>query len=123
MQAMRQVGSVTGIAALGAVLNGVYRTDVHAAGLPADAAKSVRDSVASGVAVGQQLHAPSVVQSAQNAFATGMGAVLWTSTAVCLAAAILVFLFLPNTGRVGQVTNDAGQSEGAVVEPEPQATA
>jgi MFS transporter, DHA2 family, multidrug resistance protein len=123
MQAMRQVGSVTGIAALGAVLNGVYRSDVHTAGLSNGAAASVRDSVASGVAVGQQLHAPSVVQSAQNAFATGMGAVLWTSTAVCLAAAILVFLFLPNTGRVGQPTSDAGQSDGAVVEPEPQPTA
>jgi MFS transporter, DHA2 family, multidrug resistance protein len=123
MQAMRQVGSVTGIAALGAVLNGVYRSDVHTAGLPGPAAASVRDSVASGVAVGQQLHAPSVVQSAQHAFATGMGAVLWTSSAVCLAAAILVFLFLPNTGRVGQATDDAGQSEGAVVEPEPQPAA
>ena len=123
MQAMRQVGSVTGIAALGAVLNGVYRSGVHTAGLPSSATTSARDSVASGVTVGQQLHAPSVVQSAQNAFATGMDAVLWTSTVVCLAAAILVFLFLPNTGRVGRVTNDAGQSEGAVVEPEPQPTA
>jgi EmrB/QacA subfamily drug resistance transporter len=123
MQAMRQVGSVTGIAALGAVLNGVYRTNIHTAGLTNDAAVSVRDSVASGVAVGQQLHVPAIVESAQNAFATGMDAVLWTSTAVCLAAAILAYVFLPNTGRVAETTNDAGQSERAVVEAEPQPTA
>ncbi len=123
MQAMRQVGSVTGIAALGAILNGVYRTNIHTTGLPNGAAASVRDSVTSAVAVGQQLHVPAIVESAQNAFAAGMDAVLWTSTAVCLAAAILVYLFLPNTGRVAETTKDAGQSERAVVEAEPQPTA
>jgi MFS transporter, DHA2 family, multidrug resistance protein len=123
MQAMRQVGSVTGIAALGAVLNGVYRTNVHTSGLSSGVVASVRESVTAGVAVGQHLRAPAVVQSAQIAFAAGMDAVLWTSTAVCVVAAILVYLFLPNTGRVAPTTNDAGQSESAVVEAEPQPTA
>jgi MFS transporter, DHA2 family, multidrug resistance protein len=97
VQAMRQVGSVTGIAALGALVNGVYRSDLHLTGAPDQVAGAVRASVASGVAVGARLRAPALVHSVQQAFTSGMDAVLWTSAGVCVLAAVLMWLFLPNT--------------------------
>lgn len=111
VQAMRQVGSVTGIAALGAVLNGVYRSDLHLTGVGRGATGAIRDSVASAVSVGTRLGAPGIVHTAQHAFTSGMDGVLWTSAAVCLLAAVLMWLFLPNTASS---VADARQSQRAV---------
>ncbi|MGI8450213.1 MAG: DHA2 family efflux MFS transporter permease subunit [Streptosporangiaceae bacterium] len=119
VQAMRQVGSVTGIAALGAIVNGVYRSNVHTAGLSGDAAATVRDGVAGGVLTGSRLNSPALVESARQAFTSGLEAVLWVSGGVCLIAAVLVWLFLPRTGRPTAEVGDAGQSNGAVVEAQP----
>ncbi|PRZ43199.1 EmrB/QacA subfamily drug resistance transporter [Antricoccus suffuscus] len=107
IQTLRQVGSVIGIAGLGAVLNGVYRSHVQVAGLPATAAHAVRDNVASGVAAGQGIGSSALVDSVRSAFVSGMSATLWISCGVAILGAVLTLLFLPD-GKDRTIDNGGG---------------
>lgn len=115
IQTMRQVGSVIGIAGLGALLNAVYRSNVDVSGLPTREADSVRDSLSSGIATAQTTGTPELAASVRAAFVEAMAATLWVSAVVCVLGAILVWCLLPDartmTGRVAHV--DAPESEDA----------
>lgn len=106
IQTLRQVGSVIGIAGLGAVLNGVYRSRVQVEGLSTPIATAVRDNVATGVAAGHSIGSAAVVDSVRSAFVGGMSATLWISCAVAVFGAVLMLLFLPDGNR--SVAEDDG---------------
>lgn len=118
VQTLRQVGSVIGIAVLGALLNGVYRSDLSVGGFSGPVAEAARENVVSGIAVGTQLHSAELVASVRAAFVEGMTTTLWVSGGVALLGAVLVGLFLPSGRSRGEAPveemRDAAQSEHAV---------
>ncbi|HYK28212.1 MAG TPA: MFS transporter [Streptosporangiaceae bacterium] len=95
MTAMRQVGATIGVAALGTVLNSVYRSKLAVTGLAHAAAVPARSSVGAGVAVSARLHSPQLLAAVHNAYASGVDVMLWVCAAIALAAAALAVLFLP----------------------------
>ena len=108
IQTMRQVGSVTGIAGLGALLGAVYGASLHLSGLPAEVADAVRDNVASGVAVAHRLGSAALASDVQAAFVAGMGAALWASAVVALLGAAVVWWRLPDGRGVTERAVPAG---------------
>ena len=95
VQTLRQVGSVLGIAVLGALLNHEYRAAVDTHGLPAHAADAVRESAQAGLAVAHQSGSGALAHSVTSAFVQGMDAALWTSAAVALVGALVAWRLMP----------------------------
>jgi len=90
----REVGSALGIAVLGSVFNGAYRSEAAAAaaGLPRDAQSHVTASLAGAQAVAAHLGAAgqSLAVQAQAAFMDGFGRGVLAGTIVLLAGAAFV---------------------------------
>jgi predicted MFS family arabinose efflux permease len=97
--AIRQVGGVLGVAVLGSLLNSAYRDRLDLTGLPAQAAGAVRDNVASGLVVAQQLDSAGLVTMVRAAFVHGMDLLLATSGGIAVVAAVLALVFLPGRDR------------------------
>ena len=85
------IGMSLGVAILGTVLNGAFRSGLagHLGGLSAQARAVVEQNVAGASQV------PHVFAAARDAYANGMSDVMLVSAAVLAAAAVLVALFLP----------------------------
>ncbi len=98
--AIRQVGGVLGVAVLGSVLNSAYRDRLDLTGLPSDAASAVRDNVASGITVAQQLRSEALAAMVRAAFVHGMDVLLATSGVIAIVSAVLALVILPARGRV-----------------------
>lgn len=99
VQTLRQVGSVLGIAVLGALLNDRYRSQVDTTGLPDDVAHAVRESAQSGLAAAHASGSTELAHAVQAAFVSGMDLALWVSAGVALVGAVLAFVFLePGVG-------------------------
>ncbi|OFE17820.1 hypothetical protein BA895_13505 [Humibacillus sp. DSM 29435] len=99
IQALRQVGSVLGIAVLGALLNAVYRSGLPVGGtggLSAGQVAALGQNVTSGVAGAARSGSAALERAVQSAFVGGLSATLWVSAAVCLAGACLVWVALPD---------------------------
>jgi EmrB/QacA subfamily drug resistance transporter len=98
IQVLRQVGALTGIAALGALLNATYR-----AGLPTGLGDALTEAlgrnVASGLAVAAESGSAQLAYAVRSAFVGGLTATLWLSALVCLLGAIMVWRRLPD-GRL-----------------------
>ncbi|MDN5765038.1 MAG: MFS transporter [Humibacillus sp.] len=115
IQALRQVGSVLGIAVLGALLNAVYRSGLPEAGqggLSQAQVAALGQNVTSGVAEAARSGATGLERIVQSAFVGGLSATLWVSAAVCLAGALIVWVALPDdraTSRSAAVP--AGQQD------------
>jgi DHA2 family multidrug resistance protein-like MFS transporter len=95
VQTLRQVGSVLGIATLGALLNHVYRTHVDTDGLSASTAAAVRESAQAGVTVAHQAGSGTLSHSVATAFVSGMDASLWLSAGVALLGAVVAARWMP----------------------------
>lgn len=95
LMALRQVGGLIGVAALGTALNMGYHAKLSVDTLPASAADAMRDNVSSGVMVGKMLNSPELVRSAQAAFMHGMGITLWICAATAAVGVVLSLRFLP----------------------------
>ncbi len=95
IQTLRQVGSVMGIAVLGALLNDRYRATVDTDGLPAQAAGAVRESAQAGVQLAHQAGSEALAHSVGNAFVQGMDAALWVSAAIAVVGALVAWLLMP----------------------------
>ncbi len=110
VQTLRQVGSVFGIAVLGAVLNGRYRALVDTTGLPADGARAVRESAQSGLAVARDTGSAELARSVQAGFVGGMDLALWVSAGVAVVGALLALLLMrAHTGS--QTPTGPGEAE------------
>jgi DHA2 family multidrug resistance protein-like MFS transporter len=99
VQTLRQAASVIGIAVLGAVLNGVYRSEVDVHGLPAAAGAVARDSVAAGVEVARASGSADLLGSVRTAFVHGMDTMLWVSAAIAVVGALIALRCLPPADR------------------------
>jgi EmrB/QacA subfamily drug resistance transporter len=106
IQACRQVGSAIGVAVLGTVVNSSYRGALDLAGLPAQAAATVRQSVSAGVAVAGQLGSPPLLDVVRGAFVHGMDAMLLVCGIVTAVGVALAVLLLP--ARPGPVVGPVG---------------
>jgi MFS transporter, DHA2 family, multidrug resistance protein len=93
--AMRQVGSTIGVAVLGTIINDVYRSHLHLAGVPAAAASAIRSSVGVGVAAAHAAHSALLLGSVRDAYVHGMGVMLWVCAGIALGCALLALAFLP----------------------------
>jgi len=94
ISAMRQVGSVIGVAVLGTLISNAYGSRVDTAGLPAAAADLARSSLAGGVEVARELGSAALLGSVRSAFVDGMDIVLWTCGGIAVGCAVLAALFL-----------------------------
>jgi EmrB/QacA subfamily drug resistance transporter len=94
VQTLRQVGSVLGIALLGALLNDRYRSSVDDAGLSSAMGRAVRESAQSGMAVAHATGSPALGRSVSRAFVSGMDLSLWASAGVAVFGAVVAVVFL-----------------------------
>ena len=114
--AAREVGGALGIAVLGSVLNGVYRSDVSSGLAAADphVALPAQDSLPAALTVAGRLGEPgnAVAVVARDAYAQGMG----TAFAVSAAVLVVVAAVLAVVQRHGPavVVDDAASDEAAV---------
>jgi MFS transporter, DHA2 family, multidrug resistance protein len=118
IQALRQTGSVLGIAVLGAVLNGAYRAHIDQLFLPDRIHVRVADSPQAGVTVADRLGDPGLLHGVQAAFVHGMNASLWVSAAVAVVGAAAMWWRLPGdvpAPAPGVPAGDAAESGHAVV--------
>jgi hypothetical protein len=106
IQALRQGGSVLGIAVLGAVLSGAYRARVGDLALPAGTRDAVADSPQAGLSVAGGLDDPRLTHGIQAAFVHGMDATLWVSAAVAVVGALAMWWRLPATTTQAAVGAD-----------------
>ncbi|HEU5440981.1 MAG TPA: MFS transporter [Ktedonobacterales bacterium] len=106
MQALQKVGGPFGAAVLGSVLSSAYLSRLDLAGLPAPAAKVVRESLFGGLAVAGQLQSPALLASVRDAFVYGMDVSLVVAAGIATAGIVLTLAFLPwrtatTAGRAG----------------------
>jgi MFS transporter, DHA2 family, multidrug resistance protein len=94
ISAMRQVGSVIGVAILGTLISNAYGSRVNTTGLPAAAADLARTGVAGGVEVARSLGSAELLDSVRSAFVDGMDIMLWTCGGIALGCALLAVIFL-----------------------------
>ncbi|MFG2974460.1 DHA2 family efflux MFS transporter permease subunit [Streptomyces sp. NPDC048331] len=98
---MRQIGASIGVAILGSTLNALYQSGVDPdvpAQLPAEAQDAIRDNVAAAAKAAEKLPAPqggTLLESAQDAFVSGMSAVAFICAGLAALTTILVITFLP----------------------------
>ncbi|MBO0844144.1 MAG: hypothetical protein J2P22_01855 [Nocardioides sp.] len=115
IQALRQCGSVLGIAVLGAVLNAAYRSDVAALPVPDGSRQTVADSPQAGVTVAAHVGDPALTHGIQAALVHGMDATLWVSAALAVVGAFAMWRRMPrvatHTDLSPQHAGDAAESE------------
>jgi hypothetical protein len=96
---IRQLGGALGVAALGAVISSVYRSQLGNAtdGLPSAAASAAKESIsgAYGVAEHAGPAAGALVQHANDAFITAMHYASIGSVVVALLGALVALIWLP----------------------------
>ncbi len=113
IQTLRQVGSVAGIATLGALLNDTYRNHVATAvaGLPAPVADAAGQNVVSGAIVAEHVGSPELANIVHSAFVQGMSMTLWASVVVALVGAVLVWRNLPDGRALADRTQQGAPDE------------
>jgi len=98
---VRELGAAVGIALIGSVLNGAYRTNVEAAavGLPGEAAEAVEEGIGGALVVAGQLgpDGAALVNAARTAFVDGMTPALLLGAGACVFAAAFTAIRGPKT--------------------------
>ena len=106
---VREFGGALGIALIGSLLSAGYTSNVNAAtaGLPADAAASVKEGIGGAFAVAPKLGAqgPAVLESARRAFVDGWKLSMWIAAVLAIATAALTAMWLPRR-RATEATVD-----------------
>lgn len=109
----RQVGGALGVAVLGSVLHSVYsdRMSGHVAGLPGQAADTVRDNIIGALQVAARLgpRAGHLVGQAQSAFVDAMSVTLIVAAGTAFLGAVVVAVWLPHRGVDPDATTDEDQ--------------
>ena len=104
----RMVGGAIGVAVLGSVLTTGYRGGMDGA------SEAARDSLGGAAAVAERTGDPALLQTAQDAFVSGMHSAAIVAAAVALVGAVIAAVFLPRRER-------EQDTDVAVVVPEPAA--
>jgi len=113
ISAMRQVGGTIGVAVLGTVLATVYRSHLDMTGLPASAARAVRQSVAGGVETAKAAGSGPLLDNVRVAYVHGLDVMLWVCAGIAIVSAILGLLFLPGWAAAPEETASAFVEERA----------
>ena len=96
---IRQLGGALGVAALGAVISSVYRSNLGTAadGLPPAAASVARESISGAYGVAEKAGpaGPALIQHANDAFVTAMHYASIGSTVVAVLGAVVAAIWLP----------------------------
>jgi EmrB/QacA subfamily drug resistance transporter len=108
LQAVIKLGPAFGASILGSVLNSTYGSRVSLAGLPAQAAATVKGSVFGGLAVAKQLNSPALLDSVRTSFVAGIDDAVRVAAVVALAAVVLALAFLPGRTRATQTSEATG---------------
>jgi DHA2 family multidrug resistance protein-like MFS transporter len=97
LEAIDEVGGPLGIAILGSVVGAGYVAHLDLSGLSGPLAATVRQSVFAGVAAGQKLHSPQLIESVRYAFVHGMQLAFLVSAGISVVGALLTVIFLPRS--------------------------
>ncbi len=95
VQAVIKLGPAFGATILGSVLNSTYQSHVSVAGLPAQAAAAVQQSVFGGLAVAQQVGSPALLESVRTAFVAGMDDASRVAAIIAAVAMVGALVLLP----------------------------
>jgi DHA2 family multidrug resistance protein-like MFS transporter len=95
LQSLNRLGAPFGSAIFGSVLSATYQSQVHVAGLPADAATAVKAGVFGGLAVARRAALPDLADSVRAAFVGGLDDALRVSVGIAIAAVALALVCLP----------------------------
>jgi EmrB/QacA subfamily drug resistance transporter len=112
----REIGGALGVAILGSVFSAAFaeRMTSVSAGLPADVATTVRDSIGGALAVAEQIGGAAgdaITVAARSAFVDGMATASLIGAAVAVGGAVVAALWLP--ARAAVADGDA-EDDGAV---------
>ena len=105
----RELGSALGVAILGSIINGLYRSNVEEgllAAVPQETIEIAQEGIGVLAATAASLPADVVaitIPAANEAFIDAMNTGFWVSAGVMLAGAILAMVFLPRRARTQQV--------------------
>jgi hypothetical protein len=111
-----KLGPAFGASILGSVLSSTYQSRVSVAGLPADLAAAVHQSVFKGLAVAAQIGSPALADSARSAFVAGMDDATRVAAAIALVAMVGALVLLP---RRSSAAEDAPAPGDALAAKEP----
>jgi hypothetical protein len=110
----RELGGALGVAVLGSLLTGQFANGVapEVAGLPA----AVREEAEGGLggAIGLNLRGlvpDSVVETARRSFVDGFGLATTVAAVIVIAAAVLVYKFLPSDRKSAEVSGEGDEVE------------
>jgi predicted MFS family arabinose efflux permease len=117
--ATRTTGGALGVAILGSVLSSGYRGGMSdaVAGMPAPAAEAAEGSLAGGMAVAARIGGPEgqrLLETAQDAFVSGMHAAALVAAGVAVAAAVAALLMLP-ARAADEPAGDAAPADGELL--------
>jgi len=121
----REIGGALGVAILGSVFSAVYsgRMADAVAGLPADVAAIVRDSIGGALSVAGQVGGDSglaISAAARSAFVDGMAMASLIGMIVALVGAVVAFVWLParaGSQGAGQETSHPSTEPDALIVP------
>jgi predicted MFS family arabinose efflux permease len=104
---LQNVGASLGVAIMGSILNGAYKSEIHhrLAALPASVQGAAESSVAVAAAVAHHLPGPlaaQVLRAAQEAYVNGMSEVLLVTAGMMLVGAVLMAVFMPARAAVAE---------------------
>jgi hypothetical protein len=116
LQAVIKLGPAFGASILGSVLNSTYGSRVSLAGLPAQAAATVKGSVFGGLTVAKQLNSPDLLASVRTSFVAGIDDAVRVAAVVAVAAVVLALAFLPGRIRAAQTAEAPRLQTGRVSE-------
>ncbi len=100
VQAVIKLGPAFGATILGSVLTSTYQGLVPIAGLPADAAAAVKDSVFGGLAVAREAGSTALADGVSSAFLAGMTDAFRIGAIIALAGMVLALVFMPRRSSV-----------------------
>jgi DHA2 family multidrug resistance protein-like MFS transporter len=116
VQAIVKLGPAFGATILGSVLNSTYQSHVSVAGLPAEAAGAVQQSVFGGLAVAGQIGSTSLAVSVRTAFVAGMDDASRVAAVIAAAAMVGALVLLPRrspaAGPAAELSRRTGDSVG-----------
>jgi hypothetical protein len=119
----RELGTTLGVAVLGSILSSGYasRFSETAAQLPAEARHTAEGSLAGARVVSQQIggsQGTAVYSAAQDAWVHGLQLSMMVGAGIILAAALMTWRFLPDSGKVvaGEVDEIDGAGYGVAVD-------
>jgi DHA2 family multidrug resistance protein-like MFS transporter len=107
IQAIIKLGPAFGATILGSVLNSTYQSHVSVAGLPAQGAAAVQQSVFGGLAVAHEVGSPALLESVRMAFVAGMDDASRVAAVIAVIAMVAALVLLPRRAPAAVTSADA----------------